>query len=176
MRIEDRGYRVQGVRWLVFMAAAFALPLRAGAQDIGLEIGTPAPAALVETLDGKPFDLAEYVGKTPMVIEFWALWCGNCKQLEPTFKAAHARYGDRVKFITMAVSVNQSPERVKAYVERYQIPGEVYFDRRGQASGAYDAPATSYVVVVDAAGKVVYTGLGGRQDLNGAIQRALRNP
>lgn len=154
--------------------ALLAAPAWVAGQDIGLEVGTQAPPAVVETLDGKPFDLGEYVGKTPMVIEFWALWCGNCKQLEPALKAAHAKYGSRVKFVTVAVSVNQTPARVKAYMERFDIPGEHYYDRRGNASGAYDAPATSYVVVVNASGTVVYTGVGGRQDLDGAIQRALR--
>jgi hypothetical protein len=47
------------------------------------------------------------------------------------------------------------------------------YDRRGDASEAYDAPATSYVVIVDAAGKVAYTGVGGTQDLDAAIARAL---
>ena len=43
----------------------------------------------------------------------------------------------------------------------------------GQLYGAFDAPATSYVVVLDKTGKVVYTGLGGKQDLEGAIRKAL---
>jgi hypothetical protein len=46
------------------------------------------------------------------------------------------------------------------------------YDHEGEATGAYDVPATSYVVVLDAAGKVVYTGLGGRQDIDGALRKA----
>jgi thiol-disulfide isomerase/thioredoxin len=143
------------------------------AQEIGLEIGSVGPAAAVETLDGKPIDLSTWVGKKPVVMEFWATWCPNCEQLEPTMKAMHTKYGDRVAFVGVAVSVNQSPARVKAYVEKHALPWEQVFDRKGNASGAYDAPATSYVVVLDKAGKVVYTGLGGRQDLEPAIRKAL---
>jgi thiol-disulfide isomerase/thioredoxin len=106
-------------------------------------------------------------------MEFWATWCGNCEQLEPTVKAMHAKYGDRVAFLGVAVSVNQSPARVKAYVEKHGLPWVQLFDRKGLASAGYDAPATSYVVVLDAAGKVVYTGLGGKQDLETAIRKAL---
>jgi predicted transcriptional regulator len=84
-----------------------------------------------------------------------------------------AKYGERVAFLGVGVSVNQTPARIKAYVERHQLPWIQLYDRRGEASGAYDAPATSYVVVLDASGKVVYTGLGGRQDLEGAIRKAL---
>jgi hypothetical protein len=39
-------------------------------------------------------------------------------------------------------------------------------------SGAYDVPATSYVVVVDKTGKIVYTGVGGTQNLDAAIKKA----
>jgi len=143
------------------------------AQDIGLEIGTTAPAAKVETLDGKAADLSQFVGKAPVVMEFWATWCGNCRELEPSLKALHAKYGKRVAFIGVAVSVNQTPARVKAYVAKHKLPWTQVFDRKGNASGAYDAPATSYVVIVDRAGKVVYTGLGGKQQLESAIRKAL---
>jgi thiol-disulfide isomerase/thioredoxin len=143
------------------------------AQDIGLELGTTGPAAKVETLDGKPADLATYVGKKPVLMEFWATWCANCHELEPTMKAMHAKYGSRMEFVGVAVSVNQSSQRVKAYVEKHQLPWTQVFDRKGNASGAYDAPATSYVVVLDKSGVVVYTGLGGKQNLEAAIKKAL---
>jgi len=147
---------------------------RLPAQDIGLELGTMGPAnAAVETLDGKPANLSTYVGKTPVLLEFWATWCPNCTELEPTMKAMYAKYGSRVAFVGVAVSINQSPERVKLFVEKHALPWINVFDRKGNASGAYDAPATSYVVVLDKTGKVVYTGLGGKQDLESAIKKAL---
>jgi thiol-disulfide isomerase/thioredoxin len=148
-------------------------PATARAQEVGLEVGTAAPAAKVHTLDGKEADLAQYIGKTPIVMEFWAIWCPNCKELEPSLVAASKKYGDQVKFIGMAVSVNETPEKVKAFVEKHGLPGEQFFDTKGNASGAYDAPATSYVVVINKAGKVVYTGLGGKQNLDAAIKKAL---
>ena len=150
------------------------VPVRdARAQDSGIEIGAKAPAAAVETLDGKQVDLAQYVGKQPVLIEFWATWCPNCRELEPHLKAVHEKYASQVKFIGVSVSVNQSPDRVKAYVAKHGIPGDQLFDRNGKATGAYDVPATSYVVVLDKSGKVVYTGLGGDQDLEKAIKKAL---
>jgi len=148
-------------------------PAAARAQEVGLEVGTAAPAAKVHTLDGKEADLAQYIGKTPIVMEFWAIWCPNCKELEPSLVAASKKYGAQVKFIGMAVSVNETPEKVKAFVEKHGLPGEQFFDTKGNASGAYDAPATSYVVVINKAGKVVYTGLGGKQNLDAAIKKAL---
>jgi thiol-disulfide isomerase/thioredoxin len=158
--------------------AAFALALlmataTTARAQVGLDLGTVGPGARVETLDGKPADLSQYIGRTPALMEFWATWCENCQQLEPTIKAMHAKYGTRVNFVGVAVSVSQSPERVKAYVAHHDITWPQVFDRHGDASGAYDAPATSYVVVLDRTGKVVYTGVGGTQDLESAIQKAL---
>ncbi|HJU64290.1 MAG TPA: TlpA disulfide reductase family protein, partial [Gemmatimonadaceae bacterium] len=93
--------------------------------------------------------------------------------LEPTLHAVHRKYAGQVRFVGVAVSVNQSPQRVRQYVEKYKLPFEVLFDRDGNATGAYDVPATSYVVVVDKSGTVVYTGSGGDQDLEAAIRKAL---
>lgn len=153
--------------------ALLALPTGVRAQDLGLAVGSIAPSAKVHTLDGKEADLAQYVGKTPTVIEFWATWCPNCKELEPTLLEAAKKYGSRVKFVGVAVSVNESPERVKAFVAKHGLPGDHYFDTKGNATDAYDVPATSYVVVIDKAGKIAYTGLGGKQDLEAAIKKVL---
>jgi thiol-disulfide isomerase/thioredoxin len=151
--------------------SALLAPL--SAQEVGLPIGTKAPAAALQTIDGKPANLSDYIGKTPVLIEFWATWCPNCKDLEPAMLAAKQKYGDRVKFLGVAVSVNQSPARVKLYAEQHKLPLEVLWDHEGIATDVYLAPATSYVVVIDKAGKVVYTGLGGKQDIDGALKRAL---
>jgi thiol-disulfide isomerase/thioredoxin len=152
---------------------AFLVPVSLRAQDLGISVGTKAPAAVVQSLDGKAVDLASYVGKTPVLIEFWATWCPNCKELEPAMVAAQKKYGARVKFLAVAVSVNQSPELVKRYATKHALPLDVLYDRTGAATDAYDVPATSYVVVIDRKGTVVYTGQGGTQDLDAAIRKAL---
>ena len=159
---------------LLIGLAAIVLPASAlRAQDLGIEVGKRAPAAVVRTLDGKSVDIGAYVGKTPMFIEFWAVWCPNCRHLEPALLAAQKKYGTRVKFIGVAVAINQTPDRVKAYTEKHGLKHEIVFDTDGNAAEAYDAPATSYVVVVDRTGKIVYTGVGGDQDLEAAIKKAL---
>jgi thiol-disulfide isomerase/thioredoxin len=159
---------------LLLATAVFLLsPFAAKAQDLGIQVGgTPAPAT-VETLDGKPVALDAWVGKSPVLIEFWATWCPQCKELEPAMLAAQKKYGSRVKFLAVAVSVNQSPELVKRYAAKHQLTAEVFFDRKGAATDAYDVPATSYVVVLDRTGKVVYTGQGGDQNLDRALGKAL---
>ncbi len=143
------------------------------AQDLGIEVGSRAPAVTVNALDGKSVDLGQYIGKTPMLIEFWATWCPNCRELMPTLLDSEKKYGKRVKFVALAVAINQSPEKVRRFLAAHPLPHDTYYDTEGKAAGAFDAPATSYVVVLDKTGKVVYTGLGGKQNLDAALKKAL---
>uniref|UniRef100_UPI003563FAF7 TlpA family protein disulfide reductase n=1 Tax=Gemmatimonas sp. TaxID=1962908 RepID=UPI003563FAF7 len=87
-------------------------------------------------------------------------------------RAAMTKHGAQVKFVTIAVSVNQSIERVKGWQKANKLGGELLYDKKGTVSGAYDVPATSYVVVVNKSGKIVYTGVGGAQNLEAAIKKA----
>jgi len=164
-----RNYVVAAVR----CAAATLVPRPARAQDLGIDIGARAPAVTVQSLDGKRVDLGNYIGKTPMLIEFWATWCPNCRELMPTLLDAEKKFSKQVKFVAIAVAINQSPERVRRFLAAHPLPHDTFFDVDGKAASAFDAPATSYVVVLDKAGKVVYTGLGGKQDLERAIRKAL---
>jgi thiol-disulfide isomerase/thioredoxin len=156
---------------VLLAAAAIASPARA--QDLGIEVGSKAPAVMVHSLDGKQVDLGKYIGKTPMLIEFWATWCGNCRELMPALLDAEKKFGKKVKFVALAVAINQSPERVRRFIAAHPLPHETFYDTDGKAAGAFDAPATSYVVILDKTGKVVYTGLGGKQDLQAALKKAL---
>ena len=166
------------LRHLVFasvcIGSAASLSARSvSAQEIGIAVGKRAPSAIVKTLDGKSVDLGSYVGRTPMLIEFWATWCPQCHELEPALLAAQKKYAGKVKFIGVAVSIRQSPARLKAYVAKHKLTHEILFDADANASDAYEVPATSYVVVINRKGEVVYTGLGGSQNLEAAIRKAL---
>jgi thiol-disulfide isomerase/thioredoxin len=176
-RTEDRRPKTEDGKWQRGWIAALILMCSIGvpimAQESGIPVGSAAPGAKLETLDGKPAELGQYIGKGPVVMEFWATWCPNCKELEPALLAAQKKYAGKVQFVGVAVSVNESPELVRRYVEKHGLSGVQFYDRKGTAIDAYDVPATSFVVVINKAGKVVYTGLGGTQDLEAAIRRAL---
>ena len=158
----------------IVAAALIVTPAIGTAQESGIAIGSDAPGAAVETLDGKAFDLAEYVKKGPTLLQFWATWCSNCKALEPRITAAMKKYEGKVRFVAVAVSVNQTVERIKAYRDKYHMTHDIVYDRKGYASDAYEVAATSYIVVVDGKGKVVYTGLGSDQDIDAAVAKALK--
>ena len=146
-------------------------PSEGEAQDTGLAVGSRAPVVAVRDLDGKTVDLGQYLGKQPLFLEWWATWCEQCDALLPRVRAARAELGDRVQFLGINVAVNQSPERVRRYVESNDVPFRTLYDDEGASTRAYAAPTTSYVVIVDRAGRVAYTGTGGDQDFLGALRR-----
>lgn len=137
-----------------------------------LDVGTKAPAAEVSTLEGATANLSSFFGERPVLIEFWATWCPQCKKLEPQMEAAAKKYADRVTFVAVAVSANQTPARVKAYADRHDLPMTFLFDTKGNATGAYDVFATSTIIIVDASGTIVYAGQGGDQDIEAALAKA----
>ena len=158
---------------LGYFAALVLVATPLAAQESGIPVGSKAPSAKLETLDGNPADIGTFLGKGPVLIEFWATWCENCRDLEPAMLAAQKKYAGKVGFIGVAVSVNQSPELVRRYVAKHGLAGTQLYDRKGASIDAYEVPATSFVVVINKAGKVVYSGLGGKQDLDAAIKKAL---
>ena len=156
-----------------------ALPLSARAQaggegGVSLPIGSDAPTAALEDLDGNAVDLATYVPRgKPAIIEFWATWCELCEALQPQLDRIQSMHGDDVNIVAVAVGVAQTVRRIQRHLADHD-PGYPYlFDARGAAVRAYNATTTSIVVMLDAQGKVVYTGVGGQQDLTGAVERLL---
>jgi thiol-disulfide isomerase/thioredoxin len=140
---------------------------------VGLPVGTVPEPVVVEDLDGNEVDLSQYVGRRPVLFEFWATWCEVCEALAPNLEAAHARFGDRVDFVIVAVGVNQRPRSIRRHLDRHPTPGQFVFDARGRATRAYKAPTTAYVVILGADGRVTYTGVGADQDLASALAKVV---
>ena len=151
---------------------------RAVAQDegdMGIAIGATPPAVTIEDLDGHPADLSAMVGKQPVLIEFWATWCPLCAALMPRLDSAYTRHHADVAFVAIAVAVNESPAAVKRHLAKQPIPFTFLWDANGGAVRAFQAPSTSYVVLLDASGKVVYTGVGADQDIENALRKVVGN-
>lgn len=102
----------------------------------------------VQDRDENKVSLSDMKGE-PVVINFWASWCGPCKSEMPAFEDAYDEYGEKVKF--MMVNLTGGSETVESAEEfiasgGYSFP--VYFDIEGQAASAYDIysiPATYFI-------------------------------
>jgi thiol-disulfide isomerase/thioredoxin len=160
--------------WLAVLLPAGAYAQAGGEGSVSLPLGSQAPSAALEDLDGAAVDLLDYVeAGRPALIEFWATWCEQCEALQPQLDEIQARYGDRLSIVAVAVGVSQSVRRVKRHLEGHD-PGYPYlWDARGAAVRAYNATTTSIVVMLDEEGKVVYTGVGAQQRLLGVVEALL---
>jgi thiol-disulfide isomerase/thioredoxin len=154
------------------LGALLAQP--ASAQlEAGIPVGAKAPAITINDLDGKPVDLGKVIGKKPVLLEFWATWCSLCKELLPQLEQVKRTYGAGVEIVGVNVTVNDSKARVRRYLDEHKPPFQVLYDEKGVGARAYGVPTTSYIVVIDRSGKVVYTGTGGDQDLVRAVKLAV---
>jgi thiol-disulfide isomerase/thioredoxin len=156
---------------VLFLGYSASPPGLAG-QDISLALGTEAPAAALEDLDGNPVQILDYVeeGK-PTLIEFWASWCEICEALQPQLDQIQENWGSEVNIVAVAVAVSQSQRRVKRHVEDHEIQYPYLWDGEGEAVKAYEIPGTSIVVILDGEGTVAYTGSGREQDLIGEMAK-----
>ncbi len=159
---------------LLALAALSLCAAGASAQGVGPAVGTQAPAAALEDLDGKAVQLLSYAPRgKPALIEFWASWCEQCEALQPQLDRIRARHGDKLSMVAVAVAVSQSVRRVKRHVEEHD-PGYPYlWDARGEAVRAYNALTTAVVVLLDAQGKVAYAGVGSDQKLEAEVAKLL---
>ena len=161
---------------MAILALAVISPTAAAAQargDLGIALGERPELVEIQDLEGNAVSLADYVGGRPALVEFWARWCELCEALHPQMVDVHARYGDRVGFVAIAVAVAQSRRSVIRHLEDMPAEFPTLWDDGGRAVRAFLAPGTSYIVVLDAEGRVTYTGTGAGQDIEAAVRTGL---
>jgi hypothetical protein len=87
-------------------------------------------------------------------------------------QAAQRRWGSRVDFVVVGVGVNETRQTMQRHLDEHPMPFHFFYDFSGAAVRAFEAPSTSYVVALDARGRVVYTGVGESQDIDSAARKA----
>lgn len=168
---------MKGARGTVLAAVAAVAMLtaaEAAAQNaVSLPLGTPAPAVTLEDLDGNAVRLDDIIAGRPALVEFWATWCSLCEELQPQLDRIHAERGDELAMVAVGVAVNQNPRRIRRHLEDHDPGYPHLYDASGEAVRAYKASTTSIVVLLDAEGRVAYTGVGGDQELLEAVETLL---
>jgi thiol-disulfide isomerase/thioredoxin len=166
---------------------AFALiGLASVAAGTGLYVATrPAPhvapaeiapsalyAAAFRDLDGRPTSLGRFEGR-PLVLNFWATWCGPCREEMPALSQASARAGSRVQFVGLA---QDDPAKVRDFARELHVAYPLWIggDEVGELSRRLGnrMGVLPFTAILDASGHVVAQKVGAYNEAQLAAELA----
>ncbi len=149
-----------------------------------LPAGSPAPAFTVPDLQGRQVDLAKFLGKTPMVLSFWSIYCDSCVEEMLALQKLEDKYkGQGLVILAVNEDIRVPMERIQRFVERLQrfrgkITYPLIFDQESRVLEAYGVTSLPTLILIDGQGRVAghFRGFDpeGERDLLASIEGLVR--
>ncbi len=115
-------------------------------------VSMPAPNFTLKSLAGKNIKLSELTGNV-VLINFWASWCGPCRQEMPLLNAIHNKY-EPLGFTVLGVNVEEQVANAKSFIAERPVDFPILLDSKNRISKLYNVIAMPTTVVVDRDGKI----------------------
>ena len=131
-----------------------------------------APAMTFTTLSGKPFNLDNMNGRV-VLIDFWATWCGPCKQELPHMKKLAAQYADQ-PFELISISWDSDEATWKEFVASNSMTWNQYRDADHSLSNLFGINAIPHYFTIDANGVLAAENLGSGSNIDGRIRKLVQ--
>lgn len=117
--------------------------------DSGENAAETAPDFTMTDASGEEVKLSDFFGK-PVVLNFWASWCGPCKSEMPHFEEAYQKYGEDINFVIVNLTdgSRETVETASAFIEEQGYTFPVYFDTSTEGAmtyGTYSIPVTYFI-------------------------------
>ena len=147
------------------------------AQEPAVPFGEPAPDFALPALDGTEVRLADQQGQV-VLVDFWATWCGPCKEELPHIETFHRQYGDSGLRV-LALSTDTDDDAVQPFIDEHDYTFTVlHADDAVQSD--YGVSGIPVVYLVDRQGRVrwhrVGFGPGGEEEIGQEIEKLLNEP
>lgn len=134
---------------LLLIAAVFMV-----SQVHAGEVSGKAPDFTLKSNSGKNIKLSEHRGEV-VLLNFWASWCGPCRQEMPLLEQLHERYSS-YGFTVMGVNVEEDSSKAKKMLRDVPVSFPVLFDTQNKASKSYKVSAMPSTVMIDRDGNMRY--------------------
>ena len=120
-----------------------------------------APDFTVYDLEGNSHSLSDFRGK-PVILNFWASWCGPCQSEMPDFEEKYQEYGEDVHFLMVNLTDGgqETVESAWSFISSKGYTFPVYYDTEASAAMAYGVRAVPVTYFIDAQGNLVTWGQG----------------
>lgn len=141
---------IKSIRLFVLTALACALALSVYAAGSGKS----APNFTLRSNGGDNVKLSELRGEVVM-INFWASWCGPCRQEMPLLDEMYQRY-QPMGFTLLGVNVEEDPSKANALLKDLPVSFPVLYDTENEVSKLYDVVAMPSSVLIDRSGNIRY--------------------
>jgi len=145
------------LRWRFGLVAAALL--LAAAPALAVDVGKPAPAfALTPMNSSAPVSLEQLKGKV-VFVDFWASWCGPCRQSLPQYEKLRADLAHE-EFAIVAINLDEEVAEATAFLEQHPVNYTILRDPAGDAPKAFGVAGmpTSYLIDRDGIVRAVHTG------------------
>lgn len=121
----------------------------------------PAMDFSVYKQDGSEVNLSDFYG-TPIVVNFWATWCGPCKSELPAFEQLYREYGENIIFmmVNLTDGAQETVKDVNKFVMDNNYTFPVYFDTEADAALTYSVYSIPATLFIDADGNIVASHMG----------------
>ena len=119
---------------------------------IAAEVGKSAPDFTLKSLGGKNLKLSEMTGNV-VLINFWASWCGPCREEMPLLNALHNKY-EPLGFTVLGVNVEEDVKGARGFLKNFPVDFPVLLDSNNKVSKQFKIVAMPTTVVVDRDGNM----------------------